>query len=245
MNALYTGLSLGLSGLLPGLPALRQTASRRYLLAGALLIGSTMWVGLATLPPLLLGLAASESYWPNIFLTLLVSLVALALLLGVGNWQRAEFGLQLRANAGTGRDVLRWLVPLLVLETGLLWLLIPGGHPTVDYQLVQIIVGITEELTFRGVFLALLDRAFPRRVRVLGAELGWGIVVSSLVFGLVHGLRVDAAFHPTLHLMPMAIPTVGGFVLAWCRARSGNLLLPIAVHSGMNELAQLITLVKG
>ncbi|AMR26224.1 hypothetical protein A0257_03360 [Hymenobacter psoromatis] len=212
-----------------------------------MLVGIDMWVGLATLPPALLRplLAAHDSYWPNIFLTLLVSLIALGLLLRVGNWQRAEFGLQLRTNAGTGRDVWRWLMPLLVLETGLLWLLLPGGHPTVNYQLVNLSVGITEELTFRGIFLALLNRAFPRRVRVLGAELGWGTVVSSLIFGLVHGLRVDAAFHPTLNLLPMAIPTVGGFVLAWCRARSGNLLLPIAVHSGMNELAQLIALVKG
>ncbi|AWM33554.1 hypothetical protein DDQ68_12625 [Hymenobacter nivis] len=42
----------------------------------------------------------------------------------------------------------------------------------------------------------------------------------------------------------MAIPTVGGFVLAWCRARSGSLLLPIFVHSGMNEVAQLVALAK-
>lgn len=246
MNTLYTSLSLGLSGLLLSLPGLGQATKRRYLLGGALFIAADMWAGLATLPRLLpmLPLVAGQDYWLSILLTLLVSLVALVVLLGRGTWQLADFGLRWRINPGTGRAVLRWLLPLLVLEAGLLWLLIPGGHSSVGLQLVHISVGVTEELTFRGVLLALLNRAFPGRVRVLGAELGWGTVVSSLVFGLCHGLRVGADFQVALHLLPMAIPTAGGFVLAWCRERSGSLGLPILVHSGMNELAQLITLVK-
>ncbi|WP_157887102.1 CPBP family intramembrane glutamic endopeptidase [Hymenobacter sp. PAMC 26628] len=104
--------------------------------------------------------------------------------------------------------------------------------------------GLTEELAFRGVLLALLDRAFAGRVRVLGADMGWGAVASSLVFGLCHGLRVSPDLHVALQLLPMAIPTVGRFVLAWCRARSGSLLLPIFVHSGMNEAAQLVAVAK-
>lgn len=246
MNALHTGLSLGLTGLLLNLPALRQPAGRLYVLGGALLVGLTMWGGLATLPRLLpwLPLVSGEDYWLNILLTLLVALAALALLLGPGRWPRAEFGLQLATHPGTGRDVRRWLLPLLALEAVLLWQLVPGGHPSGGFQLIQLSVGATEELTFRGVLLALLDRAFRGRVRVLGTELGWGTVGSSLVFGLCHGLRVGADWHVALHWLPMAIPTVGGFVLAWCRARSGNLVLPTLVHSAMNELVQVISLLK-
>ena len=69
-------------------------------------------------------------------------------------------------------------------------------------------------------------------------------MASSLAFGFCHDLRVDADFQVALNSMPMAIPTVGGFVLAWCRARSGSLLLPIFVNSGVNEVAQLVALAK-
>ncbi|AWM33555.1 hypothetical protein DDQ68_12630 [Hymenobacter nivis] len=58
--------------------------------------------------------------------------------------------------------------------------------------------GLTEELAFRGVLLALLDRTFTERVRVLGADVGRGTVSSSLVFGLCHGLRVGPDLHVAL-----------------------------------------------
>lgn len=245
MSAFYTGLAVALAYLLLSWPALRHP-SRRYVLGAALLLVADRLAGLAALPRLLpfLPLVSGEDYWLNTLLALLVSLGALGLLSGLGGWPLAEFGLRLGSHPGTGRAVGRFLVPLLILETGLLWALVPSGHPSLNYQCLQISVGLTEELTFRGLLLALLDRAFPGRRPVLGAAMGWGAVVSSLLFGLCHGLRIGSDFQPTVHLLPMAIPTVGGFVLAWCRARSGNLLLPIAVHSGLNELVQLIALLK-
>jgi membrane protease YdiL (CAAX protease family) len=42
----------------------------------------------------------------------------------------------------------------------------------------------------------------------------------------------------------MTIPTLGGFVLACRRAESGSLLLPMQTHSGVNEIANLIGLIK-
>jgi len=81
-------------------------------------------------------------------------------------------------------------------------------------------------------------------VRVLGADLGWRAVVTSVLFGLWHGLDVSAHFKMSVEVAPMVIPMVGGFILAWCRARSGSLILPILAHSGMNEVANLIALAK-
>jgi membrane protease YdiL (CAAX protease family) len=79
---------------------------------------------------------------------------------------------------------------------------------------------------------------------VFGAHIGWSAVVTSIVFGLWHGLDVSAHFKISVEVAPMVIPSLGGFVLAWCRARSGSLILPIVAHSGMNEVANLIALVK-
>ena len=148
--------------------------------------------------------------------------------MALATWKREEFGLRLTFNPGTGRDVFRFLLPLVLVELVVLWALVPGGRTVFGSHLFQLTApGLTEELAFRRVLLALLDRVFLGRVRVLGADLGWGAVASSLLFGLCHGLRVDADFHVVAKVAPMAILLVGGSVLAWCRARSGSLLLPI------------------
>ena len=216
------------------LPGLLKAAGRRYVLLGALFVFSII---LAAWAPL--------SKWTSQVLSLLVSSVVIALLMALATWKREEFGLRLTFNPGTGRDVLRFLLPLVLVELVVLWALVPSGRTVFESHLFQLTApGLTEELSFRGVLLTLLDRVFLGRVRVLGADLGWGAVASSLLFGLCHGLRVDADFHVVAKVAPMAILLAGGFVLAWCRARSGSLLLLILVHGGMNEMAQLIAAVK-
>ena len=202
---------------------------------------------MATLPRVLpwLPLVAGHDYWLNQVLELLVGFAGVGLLMGLGGWPRAELGLRLRFAPGTGRDVRHFLLPLLALEVGLLGILISGGQLAgLGYLLLQLSAGPTEELIFRGLLLALLNRAFLGRVRVLGADLGWGTVASAVLFEPGHGLRVGAGWRVALDVVPMAIPMAGGLVLAWCQARSGSLLLPVLVHSGMNAVAQLIGPVK-
>lgn len=252
MRASYSAGALALVCLLLGLPGLRRGSRWQYL-AGAVLF--VFCLALATLSdmasllpwlPVVPGKSHWHDAWHQQLLELVVSVAAIAWLMGLGGWRREAFGLRLRFEPGTGQEVRRFLLPLLLAEVGVLWLLVPGGPTLLGNHVFMLTApGLTEELAFRGVLLALLDRAFPGRVRVLRADLGWGTPVSSLLFGLMHSLRVSADWHVTLPLAPLAIPLVGGFVLAWCRARSGSLLLPLLVHSGMNEVAQLVALIKG
>lgn len=251
MRALYSAGALALVCLLLGLPGLRRGRPWLYLAGAVLFVFALALATLTDLASLLPWLppVPGHSHWHDAWhqqlLELLVSGVAIALLVGRGGWRREELGLRLRFEPGTGRDVRRFLLPLLLAEVGVLWLLVPGAPTLLGNHLFMLTApGLTEELAFRGVLLALLDRAFPGRVRVLRASLGWGTVVSSVVFGLMHSLRVSSDWHVTLPVGPMLIPLVGGFVLAWCRARSGSLLLPLFVHSGMNEVAQLVAVVK-
>ncbi len=251
MREILTALALALVCVLLCLPGLLKAASRRYATWATLVFFVSSLAMMSSLErvfpwlPTLPGSGSWHKYGLNALLELLVSVGAIALLMGFGGWKREEFGLRLRFNPGTGRDVRRLLLPLLLLEMAVLGLLIPGGPTLLEDHLFMLTApGLVEELAFRGVLLALLDRAFPGRVRVLGANLGWGAVVSSVLFGLWHGLRVGAGFHVAFHVVPMAIPLAGGFVLAWCRARSGSLLLPMLVHSGMNEAAQLVAFLK-
>lgn len=104
----------------------------------------------------------------------------------IAGWQREEFGLTVSFFPGTGKDVLRFLVPVLLLEVLVLSFFIPGRTPTLEDHLFQLSMpGFTEELAFRGVLMALLDRAFLCRVRVLGADLARPLRRSSLGFGMV------------------------------------------------------------
>ena len=84
--------------------------------------------------------------------------------------------------------------------------------------------GLVEEVLFRGVLLALLDRAFAVRRVVLGASIGWGGVVVTVVFVALHGLDVAALFG----VLPAAL------LYLWLRARTGSLVLPVIVHNLWN-----------
>jgi len=245
MGVLFTALALSLVCLLLSSPALVKSGQRTYAFLSVLFVFVlTTSTDLRRIFPAIPRIPGRYNWTGKLF-ELVVSVIAISLLTRIGGWRREEFGLKLSFAPGTGRDVWRFLVPALLLDTLVLSLIVPGQTPTLEDHLFQLSApGLTEELAFRGVLMALLDRAFLGRVRVLGANLGWSAVVTSLLFGLWHGLDVSPRFAISLDLAPMMVPMAGGFVLAWCRARSGSLLLPIAVHSGMNEIANLIALVK-
>jgi len=84
--------------------------------------------------------------------------------------------------------------------------------------------GLVEESLFRGLLLALADRAFSARVSVFGAPLGWGAVVVTLLFVALHGLRGGIL----LGVLPAAL------LYLWLRARTGSLVLPVAAHNLWN-----------
>jgi membrane protease YdiL (CAAX protease family) len=84
--------------------------------------------------------------------------------------------------------------------------------------------GLVEEALFRGVLLALLDRAFAARRVVLGVPIGWGGVVVTLVFVALHGTGAGAL----LGVLPAAL------LYLWLRIRTGSLVLPVVVHNLWN-----------
>lgn len=48
--------------------------------------------------------------------------------------------------------------------------------------------GLDEETFYRGVALALLNRAFGKNQDLFGARIGWGLIIISVLIGLVHGV---------------------------------------------------------
>ena len=99
--------------------------------------------------------------------------------------------------------------------------------------------GLDEELFYRGVLLLTLNEAFGRPIRVFGAPMGRGSVLSSLAFGLAHALvYADGAF--TFDALLMATSGVSALLLVWLKEKTGSLLLPILMHNFGNAVFMLI-----
>jgi membrane protease YdiL (CAAX protease family) len=93
-----------------------------------------------------------------------------------------------------------------------------------------VVVALPEEAFFRGYLQTALDRSLPGRVRVLGADLGWGILAASAIFAVGHFATVHnparlAVFFPSL-------------VFGWLRARTGGVGAGVAFHAACNLLSE-------
>jgi hypothetical protein len=96
-----------------------------------------------------------------------------------------------------------------------------------EFIAVQIVVvALPEELFFRGCVLGLLERRWPPTRRVLGGGIGWALVLSSLLFAVIHlpkagDPRALATFFP-------------GLLFGWLRSATGSIAGSVAVHAASN-----------
>lgn len=104
---------------------------------------------------------------------------------------------------------------------------IAGVRALAELAAVQlVVVALPEELFFRGFLLELLERAWPPRRRFLGGGLGRALVVSALMFALIHvpregDWRTLATFFP-------------GLLFGWMRSATGSILAPVLAHASSN-----------
>jgi uncharacterized protein len=107
------------------------------------------------------------------------------------------------------------------------------GLPSPDEAISQLLViAVPEELFYRGYLQTALDDGWPKRVRVLGADVGAGLLLSSAIFALGH---VATDVHPA-RLM-VFFPSL---VFGWLRARSGGIGASILFHAACNLFSAFI-----
>jgi membrane protease YdiL (CAAX protease family) len=94
-----------------------------------------------------------------------------------------------------------------------------------DFALISIVGGLGEELLFRGLIQAALTNWL---------DVGAGIVVASLLFGLAHIIT------PTYAVLAALI----GVYLGWVWIAADNLLAPIVAHA-LYDFAALVYLTRG
>jgi len=88
-----------------------------------------------------------------------------------------------------------------------------------------------EELIFRGVLLFIL-------IKRLGAW--WGILISSVAFGIYHWFSQEAFGNPVQMLITFLTTGLMGVVYAYGYAKTFSLYIPIAIHLGWNMVRSII-----
>jgi membrane protease YdiL (CAAX protease family) len=180
--------------------------------------------------------------WSGEFFDLVFLCIAACCLLASKYVSGTEMGLSLRQKSGTLRAVVRVVLPSLLLTAALVWFMSSPERVTKETLWFQgSLPPLAEELAYRGVILGLLDRIFRGRISIAGVSMGWGALISTLVFGIGHGFGVDS--HLTIHITisAMIFPGIIGAFLVWLRYRTGSLFLPIVAHSAVNELNYIVS----
>ena len=107
------------------------------------------------------------------------------------------------------------------------------GTLSLEWCAVQwLVVGLPEELFFRGYLLHRLEQRFPPKRRVLGGGIGLALVLSAAAFALIHlprdgDPRALATFFP-------------GLLFGWMRSATGSILASTVSHGCSNILARML-----
>ncbi len=101
------------------------------------------------------------------------------------------------------------------------------GLPVISKILYYIfIVGLGEEMLFRGYLQSSFNRYFGKSFSIGDVKFGWGLFLSALLFGLMHALVVVP---PT---WPWALFTmILGLTLGFIREKDGSILGAVFLHA--------------
>jgi membrane protease YdiL (CAAX protease family) len=93
-------------------------------------------------------------------------------------------------------------------------------------------LGLGEELLFRGYIQSRLNEAFGRPYQFFGVNWGWGIIITSVLFGFFHVLYIYSLIMGNWHLTPWwgLWTFFAGLVLGFVREKTGSIVAPTILH---------------
>jgi len=182
--------------------------------------------------------------WGGKFLDIAVMLAVATIFIATRRFTAKDFGLTFKQAPGTSRAILFMMVPYIIIMAVLTakWFgeTKPQTAETIWYEATM--PGLAEELLWRGILLALLDRMFTARFKLANADIGYGAVALTLVFALVHGLHFDKSLAIQTDWMNALMAGVTGFALVWLRLRTRSLVLPVVLHNATNVILETVPL---
>jgi len=93
-------------------------------------------------------------------------------------------------------------------------------------------IALPEEFFYRGWMQTVLTRKWPAKLKFIGADLGFVIVLTSLLFAIGHLASIPSPFR-----LAVFFPSL---LFCWMRAKSGSLISPIIVHGCSNVLMNML-----
>jgi membrane protease YdiL (CAAX protease family) len=106
------------------------------------------------------------------------------------------------------------------------------------YQLTM--PGLAEELSYRAVIQSGLNKGLGRPWELWGAQVGWGWVITSLLFWAPHAFRVDSQMHLSFYWPTLTMQLVAGFIFGWLRERTGSVLPSMIAHNLVNVVRTVV-----
>lgn len=97
--------------------------------------------------------------------------------------------------------------------------------------------GLDEEILFRGLLWVLIAQALPGKRQVGERKTDWNIIITTLLFGIVHGVAFDANLNIVFNLSMVILSGALGYLLAIVRNKYDSLFPTILLHNGVNLLA--------
>lgn len=163
----------------------------------------------------------------------IVMAAAAVLLIALGRRSWAAYGFAWPRLSQTRRW--RWIVPLLYAVPLAVFVQGHAGGPRTGALVFLGFVTFTaigEELFFRGYLQSRLNEAFGRPWRIGAAEVGVGLPVSALLFGVLHGLNTVDYFHGQFAFAWgwAAITVASGLLFGAIREKTGSVVPSIISH---------------
>lgn len=104
--------------------------------------------------------------------------------------------------------------------------------------------GLAEEILYRGLYQSLLNRALGRCWKLGGAEFGWGLLITSVLFAGSNGLiAVDRQLHAHIVLPAAIAPFIASLVSGWVRERTDSVWPSVVGHNVSNLVIPVTTLI--
>jgi membrane protease YdiL (CAAX protease family) len=184
-----------------------------------------------------------EGPWQAMFLE---ALWALAFIFATCSVSRAGLTLRVSTQAWCASMLVTGLTLLFVVVRGLLIRRLGVGPVeatpvALEYLIYQLTMpGIAEELCYRGVIQPGLNTALGRPWKLLGAQTGWGWVITSVLFWAPHAFRVGSQVHLSFYWPTLTMQLVAGFVFGWLRERTGSVLPSMLAHNLVNVCWTLV-----
>lgn len=116
------------------------------------------------------------------------------------------------------------------------------GNAISAFVFYILFLGLGEELLFRGYIQSRLNIAWGRPFQFYGVNWGWGIVIASILFGLMHVLNIGSLVsgHWKLEWWWGLWTFFGGLVVGFVREKTGSIVAPTILHGLPQAIAYAI-----